>query len=419
MSRSLAAVTDRYGGDVLGGDWRRPARGRSVELAAEPGTVVEDVETGWVGAVVRVEKAGGVHVVHLEDRHGRTKGFRLGPGFLVDGSPVTLTAPRAKADAELEQARAASARTASGSRAVTGQRAKVASGSRIFVEGKHDAELVEKVWGADLRVEGVVVEMLDGVDDLAGAVRDFAPGPGRRMGVLVDHLVPGTKEWRVVEEARRVQPYAAHLLVVGHPYVDVWQSVKPQRLGMDAWPVIPRGTSWKVGIADAPRLAAHVAGRPRPGVAPDPGVGRLLRRPRARAARARGGADRLRHGPGLTEARAAATPRSTHRAQGGVVADDLGRHVHPAAARATAHDHRLDALGGQEAGLLVGPHPHEQPAGADRAGQGTVDHEAGAAEHPLLDGGGQQGADPVDELHGPSLALATDSADARVARGRP
>jgi hypothetical protein len=246
---SLAAVTDRYGGDVLGGDWRRPARGRSVELAAEPGTVVEDVETGWVGAVVRVEKAGGIHVVHLEDRHGRTKGFRLGPGFLVDGAPVTLTPPRARADARLAAARAVSARTASGSRAVTGGRAKVASGSRIFVEGRHDAELVEKVWGADLRVEGVVVEMLDGVDDLAGAIRDFAPGPGRRMGVLVDHLVPGTKEWRVVETARQVRPHAEHVLVVGHPYVDVWQSVKPQRLGMQAWPVIPRGTSWKVGIA--------------------------------------------------------------------------------------------------------------------------------------------------------------------------
>jgi len=133
---------------------------------------------------------------------------------------------------------------------VTGQRARVARGSRIYVEGKHDAELVEKVWGADLRVEGVVVEMLDGVDDLARAIRDVAPGPGRRMGVLVDHLVPGTKEWRVVQEARAVQRYAAHVLVVGHPYVDVWQSVKPQRLGMQAWPVIPRGTSWKVGIAE-------------------------------------------------------------------------------------------------------------------------------------------------------------------------
>jgi hypothetical protein len=46
-----------------------------------------------------------------------------------------------------------------------------------------------------------------------------------------------------------VRRYAAHVLVVGHPYVDVWQSVKPQRLGMQAWPVVPRGTSWKVGIA--------------------------------------------------------------------------------------------------------------------------------------------------------------------------
>ena len=245
----VAAVTDRYGEDVLSGDWRRPVRGRSVHLAAEKGTVVEDVETGWCGAVVRVEKAGGVHVVHLEDRHGRTKGFRLGPGFLVDGSPVTLTPPRAAADARLAAARATASRTASGSRAVPGRRATVARGSRIFVEGRHDAELVEKVWGADLRLEGVVVEMLDGVDDLAAAVQDFAPGPGRRMGVLVDHLLPGTKEWRVVEAARRVEPYADHLLVVGHPYVDVWQSVKPGRLGMDAWPVVPRDTSWKVGVA--------------------------------------------------------------------------------------------------------------------------------------------------------------------------
>jgi DUF3097, C-terminal domain/DUF3097, N-terminal domain len=219
-----------------------------VELPAEPGTVVEDVESGWCGAVVRVEKAGGVHVVHLEDRHGRTRGFPLGPGFLVDGSPVSLVPPRAAEAARLGAARASAARTASGSRAVHGQRARVASGSRIFVEGRHDAELVEKVWGSDLRVEGVVVEMLDGVDDLVAVVRDFAPGPERRMGVLVDHLVPGSKESRVVERVRGLRPWAEHVLVVGHPYVDVWQSVKPHRLGMDAWPVVPRGTSWKHGI---------------------------------------------------------------------------------------------------------------------------------------------------------------------------
>ena len=113
----VVSPNDRYGSDVLSGDWRAPRRGRSTPIPAEPDLVVEDVETGWVGAVVRVEKAGGMHVVHLEDRHGRTKGFRLGPGFLVDGAPVTLTPPRAKADADLRQARAASERTASGSRA--------------------------------------------------------------------------------------------------------------------------------------------------------------------------------------------------------------------------------------------------------------------------------------------------------------
>ena len=240
-------MTDRYGSDVLSGDWRVPPRGRSREVEAEVGLVVEDVDTGWCGAVVRVEKAGGMHVVHLEDRRGRSKGFPLGPGFLLDGAPVVLTPPTAAARARLAEARAATARTASGSRAVEGGRARVASGSRIFVEGRHDAELVEKVWGDDLRVEGVVVELLEGVDDLVGAIAEFQPGPGRRMGVLVDHLVPGTKEHRVVQEASR-GPYAAHVRVLGHPYVDVWQSVRPERLGLSAWPVIPRGQSWKDGI---------------------------------------------------------------------------------------------------------------------------------------------------------------------------
>ena len=124
----------------------------------------------------------------------------------------------------------------------------MARASRLFVEGRHDAELVEKVWGDDLRVEGVVVEMLDGVDDLAALIRDFAPTPTRRMGVLVDHLVPGSKESRIVDEARKVRPYAANVCIVGHPYIDVWQSVRPERLGWTQWPVIPRGTSWKHGI---------------------------------------------------------------------------------------------------------------------------------------------------------------------------
>ncbi len=244
-----SAVSDRYGPDVLAGDWKAPPRGRSRPVEAETGIVVEEVETGWVGAVATVEKAGGAHVVHLEDRHGRLRAFPLGPGFLIDGAPVTLTPPTAAARRRLADARAAASRTASGSRAVHGARARVASGSRIFVEGRHDAELVEKVWGHDLRVEGVVVEQLDGVDDLRAVVDDFAPGPGRRLGVLVDHLVPGTKETRLVEHARASR-YAADLLVVGHPYVDVWQSVRPERLGLAHWPEIPRGRPWKQGVAE-------------------------------------------------------------------------------------------------------------------------------------------------------------------------
>jgi hypothetical protein len=127
----------------------------------------------------------------------------------------------------------------------------MASGSRIYVEGRHDAELVEKVWGDDLRIEGVVVEMMDGVDDLAGIIAEFQPGKGRRLGVLVDHLVPGTKEARIVAQARSLPGLAKHVRILGHPYVDVWQSVRPARLGWEQWPVIPRGTSWKHGICAA------------------------------------------------------------------------------------------------------------------------------------------------------------------------
>ncbi|HEV3066264.1 MAG TPA: DUF3097 family protein, partial [Streptosporangiaceae bacterium] len=120
----------------------------------------------------------------------------------------------------------------------------VARASRIYVEGKHDAELVEKIWGDDLRDVGVVVEYLEGVDDLPAIARDFQPGPGRRLGVLVDHLVDGSKESRIAAAAGR----DPHVLIVGHPYIDVWAAVKPARLGLEAWPDVPRGQPWKEGV---------------------------------------------------------------------------------------------------------------------------------------------------------------------------
>jgi Protein of unknown function (DUF3097) len=236
---------DRFTGDMYSGDVLAPAPERVLpRVEAETGLVVEQVETGWCGAVVRTEKSGGIHLVVLEDRHGKVRSFPLGPGFWVDGAPVRLVAPAAPAPAR-------ATRTASGSVAVTGRRARTARASRILVEGRHDAELVEKVWGDDLRVEGVVVEMLDGVDDLAAAVRRLAPGPGRRLGVLVDHLVEGSKEWHEAADVTRLAGVRDHVLVVGHPYVDVWQAVRPQRLDLDAWPVVPRGRPWKEGVLAA------------------------------------------------------------------------------------------------------------------------------------------------------------------------
>lgn len=232
-------MTDRYGRDILAANPHRRTKPRSVERPVELGLVVEDAESGYVGAVVRVEYGR----MDLEDRHGRVRGFPVGPGYLIDGAPVILTPPR-------KAAPTAPTRTASGSVAVPGARAKVAAASRIYVEGRHDAELVEQVWGADLRIEGVVVEYLGGVDDLPAVVADFAPTPKRRLGVLVDHLVPGSKEERIARAVQR-GPGGANTLVVGHPYVDIWQAVKPERLGLAEWPVIPRTVEWKHGICQA------------------------------------------------------------------------------------------------------------------------------------------------------------------------
>ena len=66
----------------------------------------------------------------------------------------------------------------------------------------------------------------------------------------MDHLVPGSKEARIAETVRR-GPGGEHTLVVGHPYVDIWQAVKPARVGLDRWPTVPRDTEWKHGICAA------------------------------------------------------------------------------------------------------------------------------------------------------------------------
>jgi Protein of unknown function (DUF3097) len=229
---------ERYSRDVLAPENRRPRPGQRPvpQVEAERDLVVEDFEGRFCGAVVAIEPG----TVTLEDRLGKRRVFPLPGPFLLDGKRVTLIRPSPKP----QGAGSVGRRTASGSVAAPQQRAKVARASRIYVEGKHDAELVEQIWGDDLRDVGVVVEYLEGVDDLKAIVADFEPGPGRRLGVLVDHLVAGSKESRIAASVAG----NPHVLVVGHPFIDIWAAVKPERLGLTAWPDVPRGLSWKEGV---------------------------------------------------------------------------------------------------------------------------------------------------------------------------
>ncbi|MCX6509416.1 MAG: DUF3097 family protein [Actinobacteria bacterium] len=220
--------------DLDGGAPR--SRQKPPTITATPGLEVEVRGTHLWGVVVECDSA----FITLRDRQGRDHKVRLRDGaFDVKGRQVTLVRPKASSTAE-------ATRTASGSVAVPSAPARMARASRLLVEGVHDAELVEKVWGDDLRVEGVVVELLDGADNLQEIVRSFGPRSGRRLGVLLDHLVDNSKETRIAAGIDHPD-----VLVTGHPYVDIWAAVKPSVVGIAAWPDIPKGQPWKEGICAA------------------------------------------------------------------------------------------------------------------------------------------------------------------------
>nr|WP_296767362.1 DUF3097 domain-containing protein [Rhodococcus sp. (in: high G+C Gram-positive bacteria)] len=225
-----------YGGDILSGH-SRMRKVPAPQVPAERGLVVEDAATGYCGAVVGFERTYDGDFVRLEDSAKTSRLFALREAaFLMDGRRVTLVRAAAAPKS------AAATRTASGSTKVENLRARTARASRIWVEGVHDAALVERVWGHDLRVEGVVVEHLEGLDNLAERLAEFEPGPNRRVGVLVDHLVTGSKESKLTTSL------GPDVLVTGHPYIDVWEAVRPKAVGIAAWPKIPRGEDWKTGI---------------------------------------------------------------------------------------------------------------------------------------------------------------------------
>jgi hypothetical protein len=204
-------------------------------VAARVGDLVEDRSSGFCGDIVTVA----AESVSVRDRNGRTREFRFKPGgFLIEGKAVTL----------VRQQRAGGARRLTNSGAIAGpaQRAQVALASRIWVEGRHDAELLQHVWGAELAELAIVVEPTHGIDDLVALVAEFQPSSGRRLGILVDHLVTGSKEQRITRQVT-----GPNVLVTGHPFVDVWAGIHPQVVNLAEWPHVPRGVEWKQGMCDA------------------------------------------------------------------------------------------------------------------------------------------------------------------------
>lgn len=235
--------TPRYQGGILSSiddiDNGPSKRKEYPRVAANPGLEVTHQATGVVGAVVEWTDA----AVTIRDDSGRDRRMRnIAGSFLFNGAPCTLVRPNA--------ASAQPRITASGSVADPTATARIAKASRILVEGVHDAELVEKVWGDDLRSEGIVVQPIDGADNLAELVASFGPRPNRRLGILLDHLVADSKESRIAATVDHPD-----VLIRGHVFIDIWAAVNPRLIGLDAWPDIPKGLPWKDGICAAVGIA--------------------------------------------------------------------------------------------------------------------------------------------------------------------
>jgi len=125
----------------------------------------------------------------------------------------------------------------------------------LLFTGRYPRGLFDLVLGLDrwvLRVAAYVALMTDtyppfrldlgGTDPAALLVGDPVPD---QVPAPVAPTAPQRPRWTA---GRVVSLVIGSVLVLGHPYVDVWQAVRPERVGLDAWPVIERGTEWKRGI---------------------------------------------------------------------------------------------------------------------------------------------------------------------------
>ncbi len=227
------AKRDRWADDDILDTFRKR---EYLVLEVRDGMTLTHTGSRFTGTVIAFSQ--GAQVVLL-DQWGERKSFEAHDGaFMHNGVRVAMRAPAVAS-------KRARRFTASGSIETDRSRARVARASRIWVEGLHDAELIEKIWGDDLREAAIVVEPLHGADDLESAVNQFRPGPARRLGVLLDHLVAGSKETRIARSVNHPD-----VLILGHPYVDIWQAIKPDTFGIAEWPEVPRGQPWKEGVIE-------------------------------------------------------------------------------------------------------------------------------------------------------------------------
>lgn len=45
--------------------------------------------------------------------------------------------------------------------------------------------------------------------------------------------------------------YRDYVFVTGHEFIDIWQAIKPERIGRRAWPQVPRDQDFKKGTLKA------------------------------------------------------------------------------------------------------------------------------------------------------------------------
>lgn len=231
LRSSAMTKRDRWADDDILENFRKR---EYLVLEIREGMTLTHTGSRFTGTVAEFTQGGQLVLV---DKWDERRSFPSHDGaFMHNGVRVAMREPAAAPQG-------ARRFTASGSIETDRSRARVARASRIWVEGLHDAELIEKIWGDDLREAAIVVEPMHGADDLLSAVEQLRPGPDRKLGVLLDHLVKGSKETRIAQSVKH-----SDVLVLGHPYVDIWQAIKPITFGIAEWPEVPRGEPWKEGV---------------------------------------------------------------------------------------------------------------------------------------------------------------------------